>query len=680
MPLPLLFPLLVGVGAMSALWAFQPPGPSFVRTLRKPIPNRLPTKITDPSPLVPATPAGWDPVEENKKTNRRLVLSLTGLGIAGGAALANTPYTWLALPFFIDPLVPFARKAYRGLRHERRLNMAAVDMVMIAGVVATGQLVTMAFLAFLLSGTDKLIKQAEDRSHRCLRNDFFTHDKTVWVLLEGSEIEIPFEDLKTADTVVIHPGDIIPADGRVLAGAGTVDQRLLTGEAQPVEKTVGDPLIAATTLLNGQLQMRVERSGQDTMAAQIGQMLDQASDYRQHLQWQWLARVDRWALPTLVSGVATYALFGPIAAIAMLFAMGGIGGYAMRVVAPFQLFSVLHQASQTAILVKDGRIMEQLHDIDTVVFDKTGTLTEDRLQVAAIHGFISADETWVLTQAAIAEYRQQHPIAQAIIGEADSRGIKITPPEGRAYEWGLGIQVRHGERLIHVGSARFIADQGIALPETKAELETRCHRQGLSMVWVAVQRQVVGAIELRPTLRTETCQVIANLKARGLSLCILSGDRQAPTQHLAEQLGIDYFAEVLPNGKAAIIEQLQSEGHRVCFVGDGVNDTLALNRADVSVSLRGAATIATDTAQVVLMSQSLKDLPQLFKFADKFRQDMEFNVKLTAVPQVVGAGGVILFHTGLIPVIVLYYLGMGLGVVQASWPLLERHVSTSNPS
>ena len=344
--------------------------------------------------------------------------------------------------------------------------------------------------------------------------------------------------------------------------------------------------------------MGVEKTGAETAASQIRDVLANTTDFRNAIQVRWRDVADKSVLPTL--GLAGLGLFflGPVSALAVV-----NSNYVavMKVASPLAMLNFLQRASLAGILIKDGRALEAVSRVDTVVFDKTGTLTETRPQVGEIFtwGSVGADE--LLIYAAAVEARQSHPIAAAIVLAAKQRNLAILDLESARYEMGYGIQARSNGRLIRVGSARYMAMEGIPLPP---EFETRrveLQEQGASVVFVAFNGEMAGAIELRPTLRPEAKQVIEELKVRGLTVYIISGDHVAPTRALAAELGVDHFlAEVLPQDKSAKVELLQKEGRRVCFVGDGINDAIALKTASVSVSLRGVlSTLATSTPRQV---------------------------------------------------------------------------------
>jgi Cu2+-exporting ATPase len=357
-----------------------------------------------------------------------------------------------------------------------------------------------------------------------------------------------------------------------------------------------------------------------------------------------LALAEKMVAPSLVVGGLALPLYGFSSAVAALSAMPGVDMY---FAGPLALLNFLHVATNRGILIKDGRALELLQTVDTVIFDKTGTLTLEQPEVVQIHRCHTYSADTLLAFAAAAEAHQSHPMAQAILRAAQQRNLTIPAGDDQRYEVGFGVQIGVDGHLVRVGSLRFMTNEGITIPATCQPIQQHCAAIGHSLVFVAVGDRVAGMVELQPTIRPEASAIIADLKARGLKLYILSGDQVEPTRHLAASLGIDaYFANVLPESKAQFVEQIQQEGRTVCFVGDGINDALALKKAQVSVSLRGATTLATDTAQIVLMSGDLHNLPLLFDLAHRLERNLLTSFGLSIATGGVIIGGVFAFHLG----------------------------------
>lgn len=616
-----------------------------------------------------------DPAVEDRRLNVALALSSFGLGAALLGGVVGLPVGLLAFPLLTYALLPYFHQAYRSVFIERRMSMPVLDVLLILLFAVSGQWIALGFLGMMLAVCRKLLLKAQDRSEQRIINLFGGDCRTAWILIDGEEIEVPLHRLSVGDVVILRTGETAVADGTVVRGSGTVDQSLLTGEACPVEKVVGDPVSAATTVLSGHLCIRVDRSGEDTIAGQITRILNRTIDYRRNLEWRWAKTVDKTVVPSLASGALVLPFLGPIAAAKMIFIASG-PAYSMLAIAPLQLLSYLHRANGAAVLIKDGRVLERLMTIDTVVFDKTGTLTLDQLRVRQIHRLAEIEADEILAYVSTAEQRNTHPIAMAVLAAAAERGIRVPPADDSTYELGLGLRTVTSGRTVHVGSIRFLSMEKIAIPGESATIEATAHDIGNSMIWVAVDHKVVGALELEPMIRPEVPKIIKTLKERGLSVFILSGDHERPTRHLATRLNVDgHFAEVLPSGKADAIADLQKAGRRVTFVGDGVNDALALRQADVSISIRGAATAAADTAQIILIDGTLARLTDTFSISNSFRNSMALSFRINLIPLVLGAGGILFANIGMIPILLLYYACLGVGAADAVRPLVVQPTS-----
>jgi len=553
---------------------------------------------------------------------------------------------------------------------EHRVTVRILDSVSFLGLLAGGYFLICSITSTIFHASTKMMLKTEDRSRLLLANMFGQQPRTVLVLMEGQEIEVPFETLSVGDTVVVHAGQMIPIDGLVAKGTAAVDQHVLTGESQPAEKGPRDRVFAATIMLAGRIEVLVEKTGSETAAAQIRDALANTTDFRNAIQARWRGVADRTVLPTLgIAGIAL-AFLSPARALAVI-----NSNYVavMKVASPLGMLNFLQRASQAGILIKDGRALEASSKIDTVIFDKTGTLTENQPHVGEICSFGELTEEQLLTYAAAVEANQSHPIAQAILHAATLRNLALPPLDEARYEVGYGIEARIGGHLVRVGSARYMAMQSMNIPEDFAARRAAAQAGGASVVYIGLEDRVAGAITLQPTLRPEAKEVVARLHALGLTLYIISGDNASPTEALASELGIThFFAEVLPQDKSGMVEKLQKEGRQVCFVGDGINDAIALKRANVSVSLRGASSLATNTAQIILMDESLRQLAQLFEIAGEYDANLKKLMATTFIPGFLSLAGVFLLGTGNATALTLFNLSMIAGLVNAIWPALRN--------
>lgn len=616
---------------------------------------------------------------------REVNLSLLASALMIGAF---TLQPWLVVPALAVDLY-LLRYDYSGLRQalfvERRVNADVLFAVLDTIAIAAGILVAPVYLliyAIILSIIllTRILKMAtEDHARQNLTAIFGLHKQTVWRVKEGIEVEIPLAQVQAGDLVAVHAGETIPVDGVIHQGMATIDQHILTGEAQPAEKGIGEPVFATTLVLNGKLWIEVEKAGDQTVAAQIMQILERTTDYRTTVVSRTQQLADQVALPLFCIGAIAFPLVGVPGTLAVLNSSTAL--LYIYLLGHLGVLNFLNRAAYHGILIKDGRALERMRAVDTVVFDKTGTLTLEQPTVVAIHpATADDDEATILSYAAAAEHRQQHPIAQAILQAAAERRISLPTIDQATYKIGYGIEVMIEGVIVRVGSSRFMALHQLSLPEQIQNVLTQSDSFGHSMVLVAIGEQVVGAIELQPTLRPEAKAVVAALRQRGIKTChIISGDHESPTRRLSEALGMDsYSAQTLPEQKAEIIARMQAEGKVVCYIGDGINDAIALKSADVSVSLRGASSVAVDTAQVILMRQNLNQLTEVFDLAKDFDRYMKTCFTITLSPGIITLFGAFFLHFGMIASVILNQLGLWTGVAHSMSPVRKLDVA-SNP-
>jgi len=554
--------------------------------------------------------------------NRHLAVCAASATLATVGVLVYPPVGLLSVPGIIYVAVPIVHETYRELQDEGKVSMTMVYSMMILGSLALGRYVAMSLAAGLRLFSQKLLLRTEDRSRQSLIHVLGEQPRYVWLLREQREIHMPLEALQVGDIVVVRAGETVPVDGTIAEGMASIDQRVLTGESQPVERGIGDQVFASTTVLSGKIGISVEKAGQDTAAAQIAEVLNRTADFRSSVQLWAQTISDKSALLVLTLSAVTLPFFGPVSALSLLYASFG---YDLRITAPLSALNFLRLASRRGVLIKDGRALEVLHNVDIIIFDKTGTLTLEQPRVGKIYACCGLSANAVLTYAAAAEYRQTHPIARAILQEAARRHIHVPGLDEATYAIGYGIRVHVANHTVRVGSARFMELEHIPIPPDLQTLQHQGQAQGYSYVYVALGERLGGVIELHATVRPEARGILQALQQRHLELYVISGDQEEPTRKLAHELGLaHYVANALPENKAALIERLQSEGKKVCFVGDGINDAIALKQADVSLSLRGAATVATDTAQMILMDQTLHRLDQVFELARQLKANMCF--------------------------------------------------------
>ncbi len=551
-----------------------------------------------------------------------LAICTASLPVAALAQFAMPALLPVSAALFACTAIPSFRGAYDVLFKERRLGVDVLDSIVVIGCLATQQVFPGAILAWCLSVGRYLVRRTEDNSKKLLLGAFGKQPRYVWLVKDGAEIEKPIDRLDRGDVVAVHTGEMVPVDGIVVEGLAMIDQHALTGEAIPAEKGVGDRIFASTVMVAGKIHVAVEKSGSATATAKIAQILHDSAGYKLALQHKGERLADKAVIPTLCLGGLAFATLGPPGAVAVVNSDLGTG---IRMAAPLAMLSTLALCAQRGVLVKDGRALDLLCEVDTVLFDKTGTSTRERPEVGRVIAANGFNPLQILRFAAAAERRFHHPIALAILQKAAEHGLRLPPADATQYKVGYGITVGIDGRRVRVGSRRFMEFEGVPLTRGIGRALDEVHREGHTMVMVAVDDELGGALELRASIRPEVRGIVQGLRERGIrQIAIISGDHEAPTRRLAEELGMDrYFAQVLPADKAEYVEKLQREGRKVCFVGDGINDAIALKKANVSISLRGATSIATDTAHVVFMEQSLGKLCELRDIA----RDLDRNVR-----------------------------------------------------
>ena len=609
--------------------------------------------------------------DAEQAVERNLTIAKVAMGLSAAGALVYSPLNLLSVPLTLYGEFDLFEDGYNGLVQERRFKASILDAITVLGTLASGYFFASALANWLYYAGVKIVQRTKDKSRQTLSQVFVVQPRTVWLWQgDGVEIETAFDALQAGQHVVIRAGECISVDGEIVEGVAGIDQRMLTGESQPVEKAAGERVFAATLVLSGRIVVRVEEKGTATVAAQIGQMLHRTVDFKSTVELRSVELSNRLALPTLVLGGVTWLALGLPSAIALV---GANFSEVLRVASPLGLLNFLNLATRQGILIKDGRSFELLAEIDTVVFDKTGTLTLEQPVVDRVYAFGEWDEDTLLAYAAAAEAHQTHPVASAIREAAQVRKLDLPAIEEGCYALGYGVTVVCQGLQVHVGSARFMAKEGVGLPAMAQTLQAQCHAEGHSLVYVALGGQLAGLIELHAALRPEARSIVERLKARHLEVCIISGDQEAPTRRLAEALGIvRYFAEVLPTDKAEYVDSLQREGRKVCFVGDGINDAIALKKATVSISLSGASTAATDTAQIILMDKSLNQLDRVFALSQELNANLNTTVVTTLGPGIICAGGVFFLHWKILSTVLMYSLSLLAGVANAMLPAVKK--------
>jgi len=526
----------------------------------------------------------------------------------------------------------------------------------------------------------RLIKDAGERMTQTF--DSASESSAVFVLHPENSVEIPAEQVQIGEWLQVLPGEKIPVDGEVVAGQTTVNEAMLTGEAMPVLKQPGDPVIAGSLNQSGAIALKATRTGKDTTLAQIIALVEAAQTRKAPIQ----------RLADTVAGYFTYGVMA-IALLTFLFwyfigiPLWGIGDWGLSGHEGMAHSSMAHAASaasplllslklaiavlviacpcalglatptailvgsgigaERGLLIRGGDVLEKVHQLQTVVFDKTGTLTTGHPVVTDCSPL---QETWsesrLLEVAAAVERGARHPLAEAIQQQAQQQGVASLPAQNFHTEPGFGVSAQVAEQQVVLGTAHWLTQQSIDLTDAAQRQAQELTADGKTVVYVAVDSKLVGLIGVQDTLRRDAKATVERLHQMGLRVMLLTGDQRAAAEAIATSLGLaaeDVLAEVQPSGKAAAIAQIQAQGQFVAMVGDGINDAPALAQANVGISLNSATDVAIEAAEIVLMRDCLADVVESIQLSratfNKIRQNLfwAFAYNTLGIPIAAGA-------------------------------------------
>ena len=560
----------------------------------------------------------------------RIILPVSSLALALLAGPLSLPPMAVAGFILVSAHLSFKR-AWQGLKDERKINVDFLDALAVSLHSLEGFLVGPAMMITMIEGGEA-VRDATQRIAHSANTDLLASLQTdVRLLVDGTEVIVSSTSLQAGDRIALFPGDQIPVDGRIESGEGSLDVVKLTGESVPRHAGAGDEVLAGFILLEGNLVVETEAVGEATRVGQITAMIESAPVYDTRVGNVAGQVANRFVLPTLaLAGLSLLLSGGNIAQAASLLMFDL--GTGLRVSVPTAIMAALTRAGSQGLLIRSGRSLEQLVDIDVVVFDKTGTLTQGHPSVVHVEVVSGAHSINKLVQlAASAEQGLNHPVAEAIVKHAEELGVSAEECDAWDYRIGRGVAATIQGHQVLVGNAKLLREEKLepATPSVDPELETA------TPVYLAVDDTVVAVIYAADALRPDSQAMVAELHRRGIQAHMLTGDVSSVAHAVAKRLGLrpeEVHADALPDEKAKLVQQLSQQGHKVAFVGDGINDSAALAYADVSISFASGSDLARETADIVLTNDRVSDLIVAQDLARETFGLVKQNIGIVGVP------------------------------------------------
>ena len=447
-------------------------------------------------------------------------------------------------------------------------------------------------------------------------------------VVDGEIVRVAPSDLRVGDLVVVRPGGAVPADGRVVEGSASMDESMVTGESRPVPRGPGDDVVAGTVATDSGLRAEVTAVGDDTALAGIQRLVTDAQNSTSRAQrladtaagwlfWFALGSAVVTAIAWTIAGMPDQGIVRTITVLVIACP------HALGLAIPLVVSIATERAARAGVLVKDRLALESMRTVDTVLFDKTGTLTKGRPTVTAVEAAEGHDEDEVLALASAAETDSEHPLARAIVEAAKARGLTVPPATGFESSPAVGVTATAGGRRIRVGGPALLAEEG----RSELDVADQWRREGMIILHVLADGEVVGALGLADEVREESRQAVAALHDRGIEVVMITGDAEAVARSVATELKIDrFFAGVRPEDKAAKVVELQGEGRKVAMVGDGVNDAPALAQADVGIAIGAGTDVAIASAGVILAGDDPRAVVSVIELSKAAYRKMKQNL------------------------------------------------------
>ncbi|MGE7639362.1 heavy metal translocating P-type ATPase [Peribacillus frigoritolerans] len=584
---------------------------------------------------------------QTNKSNENGLITLSGILIALGFigsfnGISPIMSTILyAIAMVISGFKP-VKSAFYAIK-SRSLDMNVLMSAAAIGAALIGEWLEGATVVWLFAIGNLLQTKSIERTRNSIRNLMDLAPPEAWVRVGSEIIKKSVEEITVGDIIIVKPGDKIPLDGEIIQGESSVNQAPITGESIPVDKEIGDTVYAGTINENGSLEIKVTKLVEDTTISKIIHLVEEAQEQKAPTE----AFVDKFA------SVYTPIVFILALAIMLLPPLLGFGtwgdwfykGLELLVVAcpcalvistPVAIVSAIGNAAKNGVLIKGGTFLEKAGAISAIAFDKTGTLTEGKPKVTEIRTLhVTEDE--LLSIALTLEDYSTHPIAKAIVGYANEKGIQ--PKIGELFRSivGKGVQATIEGNIYYGGNLKLFEEMNVSLDDVKNHVQ-EIQNKGKTVVIIGTQHQVIGIIAVSDIIRETTASTLKALKQSGVNQTVmLTGDNEGSAKMIASEANVTrYFADLLPEDKVDSIKKLQNEGHKVAMVGDGINDAPALATADLGIAMGGAGTdTAMETADIVLMADNLDKLPHTMKLSRKALAIIKQNIWFSVIIKVI---------------------------------------------
>lgn len=490
---------------------------------------------------------------------------------------------------------------------------------------------------FVLLG-DALEEKMHNNASNALAKLIDLQAKDAEVERNGEFVKVPLDQVKVGDIIRVKPGEKVPVDGVIVNGSSTLDESMVTGESMPVTKKKGDDVVGSTINTNGTFTFKATKVGSETMLSQIVDLVKKAQTSHAPIQ-NLTDKISNIFVPVvliiaIITFVIWYVFLGATLVNAMLFAVSVVViacPCALGLATPTALMVGTARSAKMGVLIKNGEVLEEVSDIDTVVFDKTGTITVGKPQVTNVVG----DKNKVLTIAASLEENSEHPLATAVVKAAKEAKTEIKSIQNFAAIEGRGVKANYDNQEAFVGSDRLLED--ISISQEMKDQALQLQKEAKTVVYVGLGNDIIGLIAIQDVPKASSKQAIAELKKRGLKTVMLTGDNQNVAEAIGREVGIDQvIAGVLPTEKATEIKKLQNEGNKVAFVGDGINDAPALSTADVGIAMGSGTDIAIESGGIVLVQNDLMGVVRALEISKKTFNRIKLNLFWALIYNTIG--------------------------------------------